>query len=153
MRAVVQKVKKGSVKINEDKDVREVSSIEKGLVIFLGVSKEDKKEDADYLADKISGLRIFEDENGKMNLSVKDVAGEVIVVSQFTLYGDCRKGRRPSFTQAMAPQEANQLYEYFVEKMSSNDLPVKTGVFQAHMLVNIDNDGPVTLLLDSEKQF
>jgi len=149
MRAVVQRVRSGSVAIAEN----EVSRIGEGLVVLLGVGQGDKEEDARYLAEKIVNLRIFEDEAGKMNLSLCDVGGELLAVSQFTLYGDCRNGRRPGFSQAAAPAEAVRLYQYFINEIKKRDIAVSTGVFQEDMLVNIANNGPVTLLLDSSKQF
>lgn len=149
MRAVVQRVVSGAVSVGE----QVVGGIGKGLVVFLGVGEQDQQADVCYLADKIVNLRIFEDETGKLNLSLKDVGGEVLAVSQFTLYGDCRQGRRPSFTAAASPQEAKTLYQYFVERVREQGVKIETGVFQAHMLVKIENDGPVTMLLDSNKQF
>ncbi|MBM7855005.1 D-tyrosyl-tRNA(Tyr) deacylase [Desulfohalotomaculum tongense] len=149
MRAVVQRVTSGSVTVEN----REVGAVKKGLVVLLGVGKNDTDADVDYLAEKIARLRIFEDENGKLNLSVLDVGGEVLAVSQFTLYGDCRRGRRPSFSGAAAPEAANELYQQFVHKLQQLGLKVATGRFQTHMVVNIVNDGPVTLLLDSKKEF
>ena len=147
MRAVVQKVKEGSVEIEE----KEVGKIEDGLVVLLGVGQNDIEKDAEYLAEKIVNLRIFEDKEGKMNLSVKDINGQILVISQFTLYGDCKKGRRPSFISAALPDKAEKLYDYFVKYIKNYDFMVETGQFQAMMLVKIFNDGPVTILLDSEK--
>ncbi|TFB09066.1 D-tyrosyl-tRNA(Tyr) deacylase [Candidatus Atribacteria bacterium MT.SAG.1] len=147
MRAVVQRVKKGSVEIKE----KEVGKIEDGLVVLLGVGQNDIEKDAEYLTEKIVNLRIFEDKEGKMNLSVKDINGQILVISQFTLYGDCKKGRRPSFISAALPDKAEKLYDYFVKYIKNYDLKVETGQFQAMMLVKIFNDGPVTILLDSEK--
>jgi len=149
MRAVVQRVKKGSVEIEE----KEIGKIEKGLVILLGVGQNDTEKDAKYLAEKIVNLRIFEDKEGKMNLSVKDINGQILVISQFTLYGDCKKGRRPSFISAALPDKAVKLYDYFVKSIKNYGLKIETGEFQAMMLVKIYNDGPVTILLDSEKIF
>jgi D-tyrosyl-tRNA(Tyr) deacylase len=149
MRAVVQRVSSASVSV----DGKEIAAIEKGLVIFIGVGNEDVKKDAEYLAEKVIGLRIFEDSDGKMNKSLQDIGGELLVVSQFTLMGDVRKGRRPSFTDAALPEVAEELYSFFVENCKNKIKKVKTGQFQADMLVKINNDGPVTILLDSKKQF
>ena len=149
MRAVVQKVKNAQV-LSEGKLSGEIGQ---GLVIFLGVTHDDTEEDAKYLAEKIANLRIFEDCEDKLNLSVQDVGGEILSVSQFTLYGDCRKGRRPSFTQAARPEMANGLYEKFNEYLRKEGLKVATGVFQTQMEVSLVNDGPVTMLLDSKRQF
>lgn len=149
MRAVVQRVKKSSVTVNGSI----AGEIDKGLTVLLGVGHEDSDRDIDYLADKIINLRIFEDNNGKMNLSLLEVGGELLVVSQFTLYGDCRKGRRPGYDRAARPEAAKALYEGFVEKCRGFGVEVQTGIFQAEMLVDISNDGPVTLLLDSKREF
>lgn len=149
MRAVVQRVSKASV----DSEGVRCGNIEQGLVILLGVTHTDTEKDAEYLAEKIANLRIFEDSEGKLNLSVKDINGKVMSVSQFTLYGDCRKGRRPSFTQAARPDVANELYEKFNSYLVNEGLEIVTGVFQTEMQVALINDGPVTMLLDSEKQF
>ncbi|MDD2190583.1 MAG: D-aminoacyl-tRNA deacylase [Eubacteriales bacterium] len=149
MRAVVQRVQKADVTV-EDKVT---GAIERGLMVLLGVEDEDEEKDAVYLADKIAGLRIFEDEEGKMNLSVKDVNGDILAVSQFTLFGDCRKGKRPSFIKAARPEKANLLYRKFVSLCQENGLHVEEGIFQAEMLVRIYNDGPVTILIDSKKLF
>lgn len=149
MRAVVQKVKKAQV-LSEGKLSGEIGQ---GLVVFLGVTHDDTEEDAKYLAEKIANLRIFEDSEDKLNLSVQDVGGEIMNVSQFTLYGDCRKGRRPSFTQAAKPERANELYERFNDYLRKEGLNVATGVFQTQMEVSLVNDGPVTMLLDSKRQF
>jgi D-tyrosyl-tRNA(Tyr) deacylase len=127
--------------------------IGRGLVVFLGVGQDDTEADARYLAGKISGLRIFEDNQGKLNLSILDIGGAVLVVSQFTLYGDCRQGRRPSFTAAAGSEEANILYELFVAELAGLGVRVATGCFQTVMQVELVNDGPVTLLLDSKKNF
>ena len=149
MRAVVQRVTKGRVRVEGET----VGEIGPGFVVLLGIGREDTRADAQYLAEKIVNLRVFEDEEGKMNLSLLDVGGEILAISQFTLYGDCRKGRRPSFTAAAPPEEARALYEGFVQEVAGYGLRVATGQFQAHMLVEIHNDGPVTLLLDSKKEF
>ena len=147
MRAVVQRVAEASVRV----DSQEIARIGRGLVVLLGVGVEDADEDAEYMASKISGLRIFDDRQGKMNLSVTDVGGAVLVISQFTLYGDCRKGRRPSFTNAAEPAKAKALYEAVVEKLLARGLAVQPGRFQAAMQVSLVNDGPVTLQLDSSR--
>lgn len=147
MRLVVQRVKNASVTI----DNKLYSNIGQGLLIFLGVDKDDVKAQADWLAGKISVLRCFEDENGKMNRSIKDINGEMLIVSQFTLCGDVRKGTRPSFDNAMNPAEANQMYEYFTEKVKEFGIPVKTGVFGADMKIELLNDGPVTFVVDAPK--
>lgn len=149
MRAVVQRVIRGRVTVGEET----AGQIAKGLVVLLGVGVEDTEADARYMADKLAGLRIFEDAEEKLNLSVQDVGGEILVVSQFTLYGDCRKGRRPGFSEAAPPEAANRLYLKVVELLEDMGLRVATGRFQASMLVEIANDGPVTLLLDSRKTF
>ncbi|MCR5261102.1 MAG: D-tyrosyl-tRNA(Tyr) deacylase [Candidatus Gastranaerophilales bacterium] len=145
MKAVIQRVKSASVTIDNEL----YSSIGQGLLVLYGVEKGDVEENSRYLCDKILKLRIFEDENGKMNLSVKDVQGEILVVSQFTLAGDTRKGTRPSFDTAMPPKEANEMYENFVSMMKESGLTVKTGVFGAMMDVALVNDGPVTFILNS----
>jgi len=145
MRVVVQRVREARVKINGKVE----GEIEKGLLIFLGIAKDDQQPDADYLADKIINLRIFEDNDEKMNLSALDLKREILVVSQFTLYGDCRRGRRPGFSSAADPVKAEGLYRYFVEKVAATGLRVATGRFRAMMDVELINDGPVTLLLDS----
>ena len=147
MRAVVQRVASGSVSI-DDKVVSEISS---GLVVLLGVAEFDRKRDAEYLAEKITNLRIFEDQAGKMNRSLIETGGEMLVVSQFTLLGDCRKGRRPSFVAAAKPDLAETLYAYFVSCALRKKIRVKTGQFQAMMQVSLINDGPVTLILDSNR--
>ena len=149
MRAVVQRVSRAQVKVGDEI----VGNIGPGLLVLLGVAKSDTQSDADYLVAKITGLRIFEDENGKMNLSLVNIDGAILTVSQFTLYGDVRKGKRPSFDDAAPPQLANQLYEYFVEKIRDAGIPCETGRFQAMMKVELVNDGPVTILLDSTRAF
>jgi D-aminoacyl-tRNA deacylase len=145
MRAVIQRVTEARVEV----DGVTTGAIGKGLMVLLGVGKTDTEAAADWLADKIVQLRIFEDEAGKMNLSVLDVQGGLLVVSQFTLYGDTRRGRRPGFDQAAPPEQARRLYEYFVDRVRTSGLAVGTGVFQAHMTVSLSNDGPVTLICDS----
>ncbi len=149
MRAVVQRVSRASVTV----EGRISGAIQLGLLVLLGVGQDDSETDADYLAEKIAGLRIFEDENEKMNLSVLDVNGAILAVSQFTLYGDVRKGKRPSFDAAARPERAKELYEYFVSRIRTKGLRCETGVFQAMMQVELINDGPVTILLDSKKEF
>lgn len=130
-----------------------VGEIDRGLLVLIGVAKHDSEKDADSLVEKITGLRIFDDEQGKMNLSVADVGGAMLVVSQFTLYGDVRRGKRPSFDASAPAQQAKKLYEYFVEAVRKNGLHCETGKFQADMQIELVNDGPVTILLDSEKLF
>src|SRR2546421_6170750 len=149
MRAVVQRVKRWRVMVDGDS----VGQIGMGLLVLLGVRKEDTESAADYLAEKITGLRIFEDEAGKMNLSVQDKRGDILVVSQFTLYGDVRRGKRPSFDAAARPDEARRLYEYFAGRIRAAGLRCETGQFQAMMEVELGNSGPVTIMLDSEKTF
>jgi len=146
MRAVIQRVKESSVTVNNQM----ISRIGPGLLVLLGVSEADDAGDADFLSEKITHLRIFEDEAGKMNRSLLEMQGEMLVVSQFTLLGDCRKGRRPSYIQAAGPEKAEQLYEIFVEKVRKKGVAVKTGQFRAMMDVALINDGPVTLILDSK---
>jgi len=145
MRAVVQRVSQSAVDVDGEK----VGSIGSGLLVLLGVARGDELSAADYLAEKISNLRIFEDVDGKMNRSLMDIQGEMLVVSQFTLLGDCRKGRRPSFIQAAPPEIADRLYRHFVEAVRSKGVHVETGQFQAMMAVKLINDGPVTLVLES----
>ena len=146
MKAVVQRVKEASLRV----DGELISEIPFGLVVFFGVKTGDTKSQADYLVKKIAGLRIFEDENGKMNLSIKDVGGEILFVSQFTLYGDTAKGNRPRFTEAARPEEAEPLYEYAYGKLLQENIPVKKGVFGADMKISQLNDGPVTILIESK---
>jgi len=149
MRAVVQRVSRAQVTAHAEM----VGEIGRGLLVLLGVTHADSEVDADYLAAKIAGLRIFDDENGKMNLDTASVGGGILVVSQFTLYGDVRRGKRPSFDDAAPPQRARQLYEYFVERIRAAGLPCQTGRFQEMMQVELVNDGPATILLDSAKTF
>jgi D-tyrosyl-tRNA(Tyr) deacylase len=149
MRALVQRVSRARVSVNGEI----TGEIGRGLLVLLGVGVGDTRADADYLAEKTIGLRIFEDANGKMNLSVAEVAGALLVVSQFTLYGDARRGKRPSFDAAAPPDEARELYEYFVEKIRAVGLRCETGRFQETMQVELVNEGPVTILLDSAKMF
>ena len=151
MRAVVQRVSSARVLLQEQNN-QVAGAIGRGLVVLLGVGREDTAADARWLAEKILNLRVFSDAAGKMNLSVQDIGGEVLAVSQFTLYGDCRKGRRPGIDGAAAPAAANELYQLFVAELQKA-APVACGVFQTDMLVEINNDGPVTLLLDSQKLF
>ena len=148
MRLVIQRVSEARVTVNHGA----TGSIQTGLLVFLGVSRTDTVEDADYLTGKLLGLRIFPDEDGKMNRNVQEAGGSLLIVSQFTLYGDCRKGRRPSFDQAAPPDQAQVLYNYFVESAKRGQVPVETGVFQAMMQVYIVNDGPVTILIDSAER-
>jgi D-tyrosyl-tRNA(Tyr) deacylase len=149
MRAVVQRVSRAKVTV----DGEVTGEIGLGLLVLLGVGQQDTEADAVYLADKISGLRIFEDEMGKMNRSLQDAGGEVLAVSQFTLYGDARRGKRPSFDAAAPPETARRLYEFFVERIRAAGLRCETGTFQAMMQVELVNEGPVTILLDSKKEF
>lgn len=149
MRAVLQRVSRAQVTV--DKEL--VGSIGLGLLVFLGINQNDKQKDADYLLEKIINLRIFPDENGKMNLSLLDLERELLVVSQFTLFGDCRHGRRPSYTYAANPKLAEELYNYFISRAIEEKIKTQTGKFQAMMDVELVNDGPVTILLDSYKVF
>ena len=149
MRAVVQRVSRASVKIGEET----AGEIGLGLLVLLGVAHEDSETDAGYLADKIAGLRIFEDVAGKMNLSLADIGGAVLAVSQFTLFGDVRRGKRPSFDAAARPEHARELYDYFVQRIRALGLRCETGRFQAMMDIELINSGPVTILLDSRKTF
>ena len=149
MRAVVQRVSRARVTV----DGEVTGEIGQGLLVLLGVGKDDTQAAADYLANKIAALRVFDDQNGKINLSVADIGGAVLAVSQFTLYADTQKGNRPSFNMAASPDQARQLYEYFVERIRAAGLRCETGKFQAMMQVELVNDGPVTILLDSSKAF
>ena len=149
MRAVIQRVSQAQVTT----DSKVVGSIGPGLLVLLGVSRDDGETDASYLATKTAGLRIFEDDGGKMNRSVLDISGQVLVVSQFTLFGDCRRGRRPSFDDAAPPALADELYQRYVDHLRQQGLQVETGTFQAMMKVELANEGPVTILLDSKKLF
>lgn len=149
MRAVVQRAKYSKVEVNGEK----IGEIQKGLNVLLGISKEDTAEDISYMKDKILNLRIFEDEDGKLNKSLMDISGELLVVSQFTLYGDCRKGRRPSFIEALGGDDAEKMYEEFVRQCKQEVSKVETGKFGADMKVTIENDGPVTIMIDSKKNF
>jgi D-tyrosyl-tRNA(Tyr) deacylase len=145
MRILIQRVSRAEVRVDDKVEGR----VGYGAVVFIGVAASDEPKDADYLAEKLIHLRFFSDPNGKMNLSATDIGAGLLLISQFTLYGDCRKGRRPGFDAAAPPERARELYEYFVDKVRQSGLPVQTGVFQAHMQVELINDGPVTLLLDS----
>lgn len=149
MRSVVQRVERAGVLIGD----KQISEIGNGLLVLLGIEREDREADADYLSDKILNLRIFEDENAKMNLSLLDIRGEILVVSQFTLLGDCRKGRRPSFTEAENSDRALFLFDYFIQKTKNTLGHVAQGEFQAMMSVELVNSGPVTMLLDSRRNF
>jgi D-tyrosyl-tRNA(Tyr) deacylase len=146
MKALLQRVSKANVKVKNEI----IGEINSGIVVLLGIGHNDNKKDAEYLADKIINLRIFEDKNGKMNESLMDIKGELLVVSQFTLMGDCRKGRRPSFVKAGSPDMANGLYQYFVSQTKAKGIKTETGKFQALMDVSLINNGPVTILLDTE---
>ena len=146
MRLVIQRVSRANVTVGG----KEIGSIGRGLCLFLGIGRGDNKKDADYLVQKTAELRIFEDDSGKFNRSLSDIGGEALVVSQFTLYGDCSKGRRPSFSYAASPEEAETLYLYFVDRLRDKGLKVSTGQFQAKMEVSIINSGPVTFILDSK---
>ena len=148
MIAVIQRAKSGSVSVDE----KIISQIELGFVILLGVTDEDDETDADYLAGKISHLRVFDDKDKKMNLSIQDVKGSALVISQFTLCADTHKGRRPSFIHAASPEKGNTLYEYFIAQIENNGVPVKSGKFGAMMNVNLINEGPVTFVLDSKQR-
>lgn len=148
MRAVIQVVSQASVTVEE----KVVGAIAQGLLILLGIGQNDSEQDADYLVDKVTHLRIFPDKNGMMNLSVRDVAGEILVISQFTLYADCHKGRRPSYQQAAPPELAKQLYHHFVNRVKGLGIPTACGQFQAMMAVSLINQGPVTIHLDSQRR-
>jgi D-tyrosyl-tRNA(Tyr) deacylase len=144
MKVVIQRVKNASVKVDE----KIVGQIEKGFLVLVGIKVGDTKEQADYLVKKVCNLRVFEDENGKMNLSLKDVGGKLLIVSQFTLYGNCNEGNRPSFIEAARPEEAIPLYEYFCEQCAKNGIEVQRGIFGADMKVELLNDGPVTIIIE-----
>lgn len=147
MRAVVQRVRNAKVEVGS----RIVGKIDQGMLVFLGVGKDDTRQDAEYLAKRIVELRMFEDAQGKINLSLAEIHGAILVISQFTLYGDCAKGRRPSFDQAADPAKGEELYDYFVTRLRQYDCPVETGQFRAMMDVSLINDGPVTFVLESTK--
>lgn len=149
MRAVVQRVSRAKVTV----DGEVTGEIARGLMVLLGVSEDDTQDDVNYLAEKIVSLRIFPDDDGKMNLSLSEISGQMLIVSQFTLYGDCRKGRRPSFIKAARPDQADSLYRIFVAEVQGRGIKTATGRFQAQMDVELVNDGPVTLLVDSRKEF
>jgi len=149
LRAVVQRVGRASVSV----DGKIVGQIESGLLVLVGVGQGDTQQDADYIATKILGMRIFQDDAGKMNLDVTQVGGSVLIVSQFTLFGDVRKGKRPDFTMAALPEDAKSLIEQIIQRINKADIPVQTGIFGAHMVVDIENNGPVTIMLDSRKVF
>lgn len=152
MRAIVQRVKYSSVEYEKDEKIIK-NTIDKGLQVLIGITHDDTQKDVDYIVDKVTGLRIFEDENHKMNLSIEDISGDILLVSQFTLYGDARKGKRPSFSDAARPEIAIPLYEKTIEKIKLKGINCETGEFGADMEVTIINDGPVTIMLDSKKQF
>ena len=144
MKLVIQRVKNASVEVEE----KVVGKIEKGFLVLIGIKVGDTKEQADYLVKKVCNLRVFTDENDKMNLSLKDVNGEILIVSQFTLYANCKEGNRPSFIEAARPEKANPLYEYFCNKCRENNIHVETGIFGADMKVSLLNDGPVTIIME-----
>ena len=144
MKLVVQRVKEAKVEVNE----KMVGKINKGFLVLIGITHEDEKEQADYLVKKLCNLRVFEDKNGKMNLGLKDIEGELLIVSQFTLYADCSNGNRPSFTNAARPEKANELYEYFCKECEKNNIKVEKGIFGADMKVSLINDGPVTIIIE-----
>ena len=147
MRAILQRVSQASVKVENQK----IAQINRGMLILLGIRIDDSEKEAELLAKKTANLRIFSDENDKMNLSIVEIGGQAIVVSQFTLYGNCKKGRRPSFVEAAPPEKANSLYHYYIEYLKNQGISVQMGKFQAIMQVNILNEGPVTIILDSDK--
>ena len=147
MRAVIQQVKNANVVVNNE----EISKIDKGFLVLLGIKDNDTMDDLAYVKKKIEKLRIFEDEDGKMNISIEDVGGKILLVSQFTLFGDVRKGNRPSFIQAARPEKANEFYEIMKKELINDGFDVKTGKFQTHMEVGLINDGPTTILIDSER--
>ena len=149
MRAVVQRVTRSKVEVEDQL----IGQIDKGLMVLLGVSQDDTPKDIDYMVDKIVNLRIFEDQDDKMNLSLVDVGGQLLVVSQFNLFGECRKGRRPGFSEAARPDMADDFYQKFVDKAKAMGVDTHTGKFRSHMMVELVNDGPVTLLIDSKKNF
>lgn len=144
MKLVIQRVKKASVKV----DNKIVGQIDKGFLVLVGIKEGDTKQEADYLVKKLCNLRVFKDENEKMNLSIKDIDGKLLIISQFTLYGDCTKGNRPSFIEAAKPDDANLLYEYFCEECEKNNIEVQKGIFGADMKVKLLNDGPVTIIIE-----
>ncbi len=148
MRALVQRITYSTLKV----DGEIIAKTGKGLIVYLGVKKGDSEEEVEYVAKKVAGLRVFEDEDGKMNLSVKDVGGEILAVSQFTLYGDTKKGFRPSFFEAEEPNSANELFELFKEKLNANNVSVKSGIFGADMKIEYLNDGPVSVIVEKERQ-
>ena len=147
MKLVIQRVKYVKVEV----DGKIVGNIQRGFLVLLGVTHNDTMENADYLVKKVCNLRVFEDENGKMNLAIKEICGELLIVSQFTLYADCSNGNRPSFTNAAKPEIANELYEYFCKKCSENNIKVEKGIFGADMKVSLLNDGPVTIILEKQE--
>jgi len=151
MRLVIQRVTHGSVTVNKADRTITTGSIGSGLVVLIGIAKEDTEADANYLSNKLLGIRIFPDENGKMNRNIAEAGGSILLISQFTLYADCRKGRRPGFDRAAPPDRALALYNYFVDTLRKSSVPVETGVFQAMMEVHLTNQGPVTIIIDSEE--
>ena len=144
MKVLIQRVKQASVKVDE----KQISKIDQGFLVFVGITHTDTQKEADYLAKKVTNLRVFEDQNEKMNLSLKDVNGKLLIVSQFTLYGNCENGNRPSFTDAARPDYAKDLYDYFCNKCAETGIEVQTGIFGADMKINLINDGPVTLMIE-----